>query len=100
MSAPSVARRFTIAAPMPREPPVTSATLPASFLVMFVLICFLRSISFLVVRLDLSAVKGHRLRESRPCSATSLRFFPALRLLGTVPARTFSFARANVGPRH
>src|SRR6266850_2491001 len=30
--APSAARRFAIAAPMPREPPVTSATLPASAL--------------------------------------------------------------------
>src|SRR5580693_4787274 len=28
--APSAARRLAIAAPMPREPPVTSATLPAS----------------------------------------------------------------------
>src|SRR5216684_6088897 len=30
--APSAARRLAIAAPMPREPPVTSATLPASSL--------------------------------------------------------------------
>src|SRR5436190_16707379 len=29
-----------MAAPIPREPPVTSATLPASFLVMFALIIF------------------------------------------------------------
>src|SRR5207253_9399271 len=39
-AAPSVASRLAIAAPMLREPPVTSATLPASFLVMFVLIIF------------------------------------------------------------
>src|SRR5205085_3843949 len=39
-AAPSVASRLAIAAPMPREPPVTSATLPASFLVMFVFIIF------------------------------------------------------------
>src|SRR5207247_9469323 len=38
--APSVASRVAIAAPMLREPPVTSATLPASFLVMFVFIIF------------------------------------------------------------
>src|SRR5207245_11775744 len=37
-AAPSVASRLAIAAPMLREPPVTSATLPASFFVMFVLI--------------------------------------------------------------
>src|SRR5207237_9447753 len=30
MLAPSAARRLAIAAPMPREPPVTSATCPAS----------------------------------------------------------------------
>src|SRR3989441_3924513 len=37
--APSAARRFAIAAPMPREPPVTSATLPASSL-SFLLLMF------------------------------------------------------------
>src|SRR6266849_3299727 len=30
-----------MAAPIPREPPVTKATLPVSFFVMFVFICFL-----------------------------------------------------------
>src|SRR5215472_11138776 len=30
-TAPSAASRFAIAAPMPREPPVTRATLPSSF---------------------------------------------------------------------
>src|SRR5229473_4224444 len=30
--APSAARRFAIAAPMPREPPVMSATFPSRFL--------------------------------------------------------------------
>src|SRR5437867_1172610 len=39
-AAPSVASRLAIAAPMLREPPVTSATMPASFLVMFVFIIF------------------------------------------------------------
>src|SRR5258708_9811608 len=40
-AAPSVASRLAMAAPILREPPVTSATLPASFLVMFALmICF------------------------------------------------------------
>jgi len=39
-AAPSVASRLAIAAPMLREPPVTSATLPASFFVMFVLTIF------------------------------------------------------------
>jgi hypothetical protein len=29
--APSEAKRFAMAAPMPREPPVTSANLPSSF---------------------------------------------------------------------
>src|SRR6266550_3374547 len=46
-AAPSVASRLAIAAPMLREPPVTSATFPASFLVFFVLInvsCDLRGI--------------------------------------------------------
>src|SRR5258705_11976394 len=40
-AAPSVASRLAIAAPMLREPPVTKATFPASFFVMFVLIMFL-----------------------------------------------------------
>src|SRR5712691_9949143 len=39
MLAPSAARRFAIAAPMPREAPVTSATLPASSL-SFLLLMF------------------------------------------------------------
>src|SRR5205814_2027729 len=39
-AAPSAASRLTIAAPILREPPVTKATLPASFLVMFVFIIF------------------------------------------------------------
>src|SRR5258708_4978724 len=45
-AAPSVASRLAIAAPMLREPPVTSATLSASFLVTFVLTYFLRFVSF------------------------------------------------------
>src|SRR5882762_7963997 len=39
-AAPSVASRLAIAAPMLREPPLTSATLPASFFAMFVFIFF------------------------------------------------------------
>src|SRR5437899_1698822 len=38
--APSCARARAVAAPMPREPPVTSATLPASFLDMGRLLVF------------------------------------------------------------
>src|SRR6266851_1840027 len=39
--APSAARRFAIAAPIPREPPVTTATLPANFcpLLLFIKFC-------------------------------------------------------------
>src|SRR6266404_4210045 len=38
--APSAARRLAIAAPIPREPPVTRATLPSSFLdIAFLLFC-------------------------------------------------------------
>ena len=36
--APSAARRLAIAAPMPREPPVTSAIFPSSFLDIVVLL--------------------------------------------------------------
>jgi hypothetical protein len=36
--APSAARRFAIAAPMPREPPVTSATLLVNLLIALLLI--------------------------------------------------------------
>src|SRR5438477_4229571 len=39
-AAPSVASRLAIAAQMLREPPVTSATLPARIFVMFVVITF------------------------------------------------------------
>src|ERR1700730_7611558 len=38
--APSAARRLSIAAPMPRDPPVTSATLPASSLPFLLLMSF------------------------------------------------------------
>src|SRR6266568_2057942 len=38
--APSAARRFAIAAPIPREPPVTTATLPANFCPLLLLMCF------------------------------------------------------------
>src|SRR6266481_9836241 len=40
--APSAARRLAIAAPIPREPPVTSAIFPSSFLDIFYLL-FLQS---------------------------------------------------------
>src|SRR5204862_4580017 len=42
--APSAARRFAIAAPIPREPPVTTATLPANFCP---LLLFIRFVPFL-----------------------------------------------------
>src|ERR1700730_16951234 len=48
--APSAARRFAMAAPMPRDPPVTSAIFPSSFLVI-VFLLFLESRSLLLVRL-------------------------------------------------
>src|SRR6266404_2893745 len=38
--APSAASRLAIAAPIPREPPVTIATLPANFCLLLLLICF------------------------------------------------------------
>src|SRR6476661_8814821 len=38
--APSAARRLAMAAPMPREPPVISAILPSSFLVIVFLLFF------------------------------------------------------------
>jgi hypothetical protein len=37
---PSVASRLAIAAPIPREPPVTSATLPSNFPALFLFNCF------------------------------------------------------------
>src|SRR5882672_4767343 len=43
--APSAARRFAIAAPMPREPPVTSAIFPSSFLDIVFLLFRLISLS-------------------------------------------------------
>src|SRR5438046_1119406 len=42
--APSAARRFAIAAPIPREPPVTTATLPANFCPLLLFICFALSL--------------------------------------------------------
>src|SRR5271167_2576187 len=41
--APSVARRFAIPAPMPREPPVMSAIFPSSFLDIIFLLFLLKS---------------------------------------------------------
>src|SRR5882672_2677677 len=48
--APSAARRFAMAAPMPRDPPVTSAIFPSSFLVI-VFLLFLESRSLLLLTL-------------------------------------------------
>src|SRR5271155_358034 len=48
--APSAARRFAMAAPMPRDPPVTSAIFPSSFLVI-VFLLFVESRSLLPLRL-------------------------------------------------
>src|SRR6266850_3468096 len=39
--APSAPRRFAMAAPMPRDPPVTSAIFPSNFLVIVFLLSFL-----------------------------------------------------------
>src|SRR6266404_2273054 len=51
--APSAARRFAMAAPMPRDPPVTSAIFPSSFLVI-VFHLLLESRSLLLLRLTAS----------------------------------------------
>src|SRR3984893_2149865 len=51
--APSAARRFAMAAPMPRDPPVISAIFPSSFLVI-VFLLLLESRSLLLLRLAAS----------------------------------------------
>src|SRR5882762_10760875 len=51
--APSAPRRFAMAAPMPRDPPVTSAIFPSSFLVI-VFLLLLESRSLLLPRLTAS----------------------------------------------
>src|SRR5277367_3736195 len=51
--APSAARRFAMAAPMPRDPPVTSAIFPSSFLVI-VFLPFHESRALLLLRLAAS----------------------------------------------
>src|SRR6266404_5818645 len=61
--APSAARRLAIAAPMPREPPVTTATLPANFCPLLLLISFVPSL-FLVLRC-LSVRTGRRFLNHR-----------------------------------
>src|SRR6266852_5253162 len=61
--APSAARRLAIAAPMPREPPVTTATLPANFCPLLLLICFVPFL-FLVLRC-LSVPTGRRFLNHR-----------------------------------
>src|ERR1700741_2741140 len=64
--APSAARRLAIAAPMPREPPVTSATLPASslscLLLMFLLSLFCNSSWGGLFRKTCSEHRGFTLR--------------------------------------
>src|SRR5258708_21666881 len=51
--APSAPRRFAMAAPMPRDPPVTSAIFPSSFLVI-VFLLLLESRSLLLLSLAAS----------------------------------------------
>src|SRR6202048_44482 len=48
--APSVARRLAMAAPIPREPPVTSAIFPSSFLFMVCLLFLSRLDSLYIAR--------------------------------------------------
>src|SRR5882672_12877217 len=75
--APSAARRFSIAAPMPRDPPVTSATLPA------------RSLSFLLLISSLSSLRcclSGTLRKT--CSehrSLTLRLFFGHFILNDIP---------------
>src|SRR5437867_4218235 len=61
--APSAARRFAIAAPIPREPPVTTATLPANFCPLLLLICF---VLFFVCFFVLRCFCGHGLHAFPP----------------------------------
>src|SRR5437016_3098716 len=97
-AAPSVTSRLAIAAPMLREPPVTSATLPASFLVMFVFIIFSFCSAFVccllarIVHLLKHLPRRFELAQYRvPCAAMLFRhdgiqqpeqYFPGLVLAG------------------
>src|SRR5690348_5438675 len=88
--APSAARRFAMAAPMPRDPPVTSAIFPSSFLGIAFLL-FLESRSLLLLRLaawldDVSSRLPHTLISWDRCFASMgaemelrhLRYFVAV----------------------
>src|SRR5207237_8944416 len=63
MLAPSAARRLAIAAPMPREPPVTSATLPASGLSCVVRDMVIPLLEFLVPFGTMKGYGGRRCRS-------------------------------------
>src|SRR5260370_37046367 len=76
--APSAARRLAIAAPMPREPPVTSATLPASSL-SFLLLMFC---PFLVCGCCLSGMFWQTCSEHR---SFTLRLFFGHFILNDIP---------------
>src|SRR5207244_10759848 len=74
--APSVARRLARAAPMPREPPVTSAIFPSSFLFMVCLLFLSRWIHFVSVSIKLRAGQDlssdlftYRYEIRNPCTA-------------------------------
>src|SRR5205823_11141215 len=64
-SAPSVASRLAMAAPMPREPPVMSAIFPSSFLFMVCLLFLLKLDSF---RIDWYKTR----RWTKPCQMVYL----------------------------
>src|ERR1700694_1877667 len=61
--APSAARRLAIAAPMPREPPVTSATLPASGLSCVLRAMMISSLEFIVPVGTMKVYGGRRCRS-------------------------------------
>src|SRR5438105_9995215 len=63
--APSVARRLAMAAPMPRDPPVTSAIFPSSFLFMVCLLFLSRLSSF--------CIEWYKIRPwTKPCQMVYL----------------------------
>src|SRR6266536_1616510 len=72
--APSAARRLAIAAPIPRDPPVMSATFPSSFLVIF-----FSPISFNYVSMSIKVNAGQKVSsdlftyryEIKNCSDTA-----------------------------
>src|SRR6266404_3141123 len=64
--APSAPRRFAMAAPMPRDPPVTSAIFPSSFLVI-VFLLLLESRSLLLPRLTASLATYFVKLAPMPC---------------------------------